>query len=130
MSLAEVVKTVLDQMQYVAKTQTVIGDPIRAGDLILIPVSKVSIGFAAGGTDSEKKAGSGAGTGGGIQVTPVAFVSVCGDKIQVHPMEKSDPTLSKIVGMAPEIMKKVSQFMNKDQKSAKGESRQEAKKDK
>jgi len=82
MSLSDVIKTALDQINYIAKTETVIGEPIRAGNVTLIPVSRVSIGFAAGGAGDEKKSGSGVGTGGGVSVTPVAFISIIDDKVQ------------------------------------------------
>jgi len=113
MALADVIKTALDQIKYIANTETVIGEPITAGEVTLIPVSKVSVGFAAGGAgDSEKNSG-GTGTGGGINITPVAFISVCGDHIQVHPLTASDPILSKILSSAPGLISKVSKFMNK-----------------
>jgi uncharacterized spore protein YtfJ len=124
MSLSEILKTALDQMQYIAKTKTIFGDPIEIGDITLIPVSKVSIGFAAGGANSEKKSGAGTGTGGGVQVTPVAFISISGEKVQIHSLEKSDPTFSKILSMAPDIIKRVSKFVDKkdkkDKESGKG----------
>jgi Uncharacterized conserved protein len=113
MSLSEVIKTALDQINYIAKTETVIGEPIHAGNVTLIPVSRVSIGFAAGGGGNEGKSGSGAGTGGGVNVTPVAFISIIDDKVQVHPIEKNDPALGKILSLAPDIIKKVSKFMGK-----------------
>lgn len=116
MSLPEVLKTALDQIQYIAKTETIFGDPIEAGEVTLIPVSRVSIGFAAGGTDNEKKSGSGAGTGGGVQVTPVAFISITGEKIQIHPLEKSESGLNKIIAMAPDAIKKVSKILEKKDK--------------
>jgi uncharacterized spore protein YtfJ len=50
MSLSDVIKTALDQIKYIAKTETVIGEPIHAGGVTLIPVSRVSIGFAAAET--------------------------------------------------------------------------------
>lgn len=125
MSLPEILKTALDQMQYIAKTKTVFGDPIEVGEVTLIPISKVSIGFAAGGANSEKRSGAGTGTGGGIQVTPVAFISISGEKVQIHSLDKSDQSLKKILAMAPDLIKKVSQFM--DNKSKKDK---ESKKDK
>ena len=117
MSLSDVIKAALDQINYIAKTETVIGEPIHAGNVTLIPVSRISIGFAAGGAGNEGKSGAGAGTGGGVTITPVAFVSIIDDKIQVHPMEKNDPSLSKILSLAPELIKQASKFMGK--KSAK-----------
>ncbi|MBN2189517.1 MAG: hypothetical protein JW699_08680 [Chitinispirillaceae bacterium] len=119
MSLAEVIKAALDQMQDLARTETVIGEPISAGNVTLIPVSRVSIGFAAGGGGKEDKQGSGAGTGGGISVTPVAFISIKDDKVQVHPLSPSDPLVSKIIAAAPDIAKKVSQFFSKKDDSEK-----------
>jgi uncharacterized spore protein YtfJ len=115
MSLADVIKTALDQMQYIAKTETVVGEPINAGTVTLIPVSRVSVGFAAGGGGKDDKCSTGAGTGGGISITPVAFISVSEDRVQVHPVNPSDPILSKILSLAPDAIKKVSQFFSKDQ---------------
>ncbi len=122
MSLPEVLKTALDQIKYIAKTETVFGDPIEVGEVTLIPVSKVSIGFAAGGANSEKRSGAGTGTGGGVQILPVAFISVSGDKVKIHTLDKSDPGLSKIIAMAPDIVKKVSEFIDKKGKKDKKKS--------
>jgi uncharacterized spore protein YtfJ len=113
MSLADVIRTALDQMQDLARTKTVVGEPIRAGNVTLIPVSRVSIGFAAGGGGREEKQGSGAGTGGGVSVIPVAFISIKDDKVQIHPLSPSDPLVGKIIAAAPDVAKKVSQFFSK-----------------
>jgi uncharacterized spore protein YtfJ len=123
MSLSDVIKTALDQIKYIAKTETVIGEPITAGNVTLIPVSRISIGFAAGGSGDEKKSGSGAGTGGGVTITPVAFISIIEDKIQVHPMEKNDPSLGKILSLAPELIKQAAKFMGKKSDKEKDDSR-------
>ena len=113
MSLPEVLKTALDKLQYIAKTETVFGNPIEAGNVTLIPVSKVSIGFAAGGTNTEKKSGAGSGTGGGVQIVPVALISISGEDVTIHSLDTSDPMLSKILSMAPGVIKKVSEFVDK-----------------
>ncbi len=115
MNLSDLIKTTLDQIKYIANTETVIGEPITAGNVTLIPVSKISIGFGAGGAGNESKSGAGAGSGGGINITPIAFISIVDDKVQVHPVSKSDPSLSKILSMAPELIKRVSKFMSKDE---------------
>jgi uncharacterized spore protein YtfJ len=113
MSLSDIIKTAMDQIKVIANTETVIGEPIIVGNVTLIPVSKISIGFAAGGAGNDQKAGSGAGTGGGINITPVAFITIVDGKVQVHPVSKSDAGLAKILSLAPDLIKKVSQFMNK-----------------
>ncbi|MDG5813534.1 spore germination protein GerW family protein [Chitinispirillales bacterium ANBcel5] len=113
MSLSEVIKTALDHIEHVAKTETVIGEPIKAGDITLIPVSKVSIGFAAGGGGKDDTCGSGAGTGGGVNVTPIALISVSEGNIEVHSVSQSDPSLSKLLAAAPDLWKKISKYVKK-----------------
>jgi len=114
MALSEVIKTALDHIQYIAKTETVIGEPVKAGEVTLIPVSRVSVGFAAGGGTGKGGDGDGAGTGGGINVTPVAFISICGDKVEVLSLEDSEPTLEKLLlSLAPEAIKSVSKYLKK-----------------
>jgi uncharacterized spore protein YtfJ len=125
MSLQEVLKTALDQIQYIAKTETVFGKPIQVGDVTLIPVSKVSVGFAAGGANSEKNAGSGTGTGGGIQVTPVAFITITGEKVTIHPIDKSDPTFSKLIGLAPDLIRRFVSYLDKDKKEKEKDKKEE-----
>jgi len=116
MSLAEIINTALEKMQYIAKTETVFGEPIVAGDVTLIPVSRVSIGFAAGGAGKKESANEGAGTGGGISVTPVAFIVVTGEKVQVQPLTPSDPVMGKILSVAPDIITNVSKYFTKKEK--------------
>jgi uncharacterized spore protein YtfJ len=125
MSLPEVLKTALDQIQFIAKTKTVFGDPMQVGEVTVIPVSKVSVGFAAGGANSEKRAGSGTGTGGGIQVIPVAFITIIGGKVQIQSIEKGDQGFGKLVALAPDIYKKVSQFLDKQDKKNKARKKDE-----
>lgn len=113
MSLSEVIKTALDQMQSIAKTETVIGEPIRAGDITLIPVSRVSIGFAAGGAGKDNTNATGAGTGGGITITPVAFIEVSEGRVHVHQITPDDVCLHRILDLAPDAIKKISGFFKK-----------------
>ncbi len=113
MALSDVIKTALDRIQYIAKTETVIGEPITAGETVLIPVSKVSIGFAAGGGGKDDTCGSGAGTGGGVNVTPIAFISICAGKVDVHSLTQTDQSLNKILSAAPDVWKKISKYIKK-----------------
>jgi uncharacterized spore protein YtfJ len=127
MALSEVIKAALDHIQYIAKTETVIGEPVKAGEVILIPVSKVSVGFAAGGGGKNGES-DGAGTGGGINVTPVAFISVCGDKAEVLSLEGGEPTLEKLLlSLAPDVIKKLSKYLKKkDDKAPDGKDSKDA----
>jgi uncharacterized spore protein YtfJ len=114
MALSDVINTALQRIEHIAKTETVFGNPVTVGDMTLIPVSKVSVGFAAGGAGKDDKSGSGAGTGGGVNVTPVAFISISGDKVKVHNLESGeliDPW--KLWELAPEAFRRLLKVIKK-----------------
>lgn len=71
----------MDNIHQMVDVNTIIGDPIAKGDTTIIPISKVSFGFASGGSDlptqaAEKFAG---GAGAGVTVKPVAFIVIKAD---------------------------------------------------
>jgi uncharacterized spore protein YtfJ len=119
MALTDVIQAALEKVQYLAKTETVIGQPITAGEMTIIPVSRVSVGFAAASGGKEASYGSGEGTGGGITVTPVAFISINKDKVQVHSLTDMDPIVTKIVNMTPDVVNWLSKIIKKDDKGEK-----------
>lgn len=119
MALTDVIQAALEKVQYLAKTETVIGQPIIAGEMTIIPVSRVSVGFAAASGGKEASYGSGEGTGGGITVTPVAFISINKDKVQVHSLTDMDPIVTKIVNMTPDVVSWLSKIIKKDDKNEK-----------
>lgn len=113
MSLPDVIKAAMAEIQTIAKTETVIGEPIVAGNVTLIPVSRVSIGFAAGGGGNENKSGSGAGTGGGVSVTPMAFIAIIDGRVSVHSVTQEEQGFGKLLSLAPELIGKIAKFMGK-----------------
>lgn len=71
----------MENIHEMVDVNTIIGDPIAKGDTTIIPISKVSFGFASGGSDlptqaAEKFAG---GAGAGVTVKPVAFIVIKAD---------------------------------------------------
>jgi uncharacterized spore protein YtfJ len=113
MSLSDVISVALDRFHHIAKTETVFGEPLKLGDVTLVPVSKVSIGFGAGGSGKDDKCASGAGTGGGVAVTPVALISIGGPggEVKVHPLGDSDlRDLGQLLALAPDAVKKLVKF--------------------
>ncbi|MFP4521459.1 MAG: GerW family sporulation protein [Fibrobacterota bacterium] len=121
--VSEIVKNVLEQIKNMAGTETVVGQPVKAGESTIIPVTKVSFGFGAGGGDnSAKEAPSGgSATGGGAVIEPIAFIVVGPDgKAQVMPVTEKDVNLSKIIDIVPDILKR---FIEKDEKVKKFDQR-------
>jgi sporulation protein YtfJ len=118
MSVEDLIKTMMQEFRQIAKTETVVGEPISAGGTVVVPVSKVSFGFGAGG-GSDKADGSGSGTAGGASVEPVAFVVIKDGKAQILPVAEKEGSLKGLMDMAPDILKKVKEFKDKrDKKKA------------
>lgn len=107
----------MEKIREMVDVNTVIGDPISLPDgTVLIPVSKVSYGFAAGGSDLPSKTQTalfGGGSGAGIHITPIAFLVVANGDVRMMPMvSKPDPN-DKLVSMVPDLVDKVTGLFNK-----------------
>ena len=80
--LEQVVDHLLDGMHQISKIETVVGEPLQAGDAMLVPIHRLKVGFgvasAGAGGHGENVEGSygGRAVGGGIQVEPIAVVAV------------------------------------------------------
>ena len=100
---------------------SIIGDPITTPDgTVIIPVSKVTYGFASGGSDlptkKENRDCFGGGSGAGVTIQPLVFLSICKGNTKFIPIEKYDGAADRIVGMIPEAFDKISSFIQKDKK--------------
>ncbi len=83
---------VIDQLQAVARTETVIGDSFKLGEFECVPVIKVSMGFGSGGGSGEgsgKSGGKGGGAGAGITLEPLGFLVTKGDEISMVSISRS-----------------------------------------
>ena len=117
-SLDGVMTCALDGIKKMVDVDTVIGDPIHVNDNVtLIPISKVSFGFAAGGSSFGKqpeKDNFGGGAGGGVKVTPVAFLSITGSEVKVISISENPDAIDKIASRIPEVIDKISGLISKD----------------
>ena len=121
----DLMESSLEKIRELAGTETVVGDPIYTpnGTLIL-PVSKISIGFATGGIDYGKKKASsedeskkprnfGGGGGTGVSVTPIAFLILSAegkiDLITVTDAKNIDAIdkISSLIDRSPDILKRL-----------------------
>jgi len=106
-------QTLLDHLRELVQTDTVIGKPIEAGGVTLIPVSRISVGFGAGG--SVRGGGNNQGGAGGVKVEPLGFVVVSEGKAQILPIKPEEPALYKLVDLLPDVWDTVRSFL-KDKK--------------
>ena len=105
-----------------ADANTIIGAPIQAEGVTLIPVSRLSLGVAGGGTEfSTKKqpAGEnsfGGGSGASAKLEPVAFLVVRGDSVKLLPVAPPPATtVDRVIEAVPEVVDKVTGFIEKQQ---------------
>lgn len=121
MPIDDLIKTMMQEFREIVKTETVVGEPVVAGDVIIVPVSKISFGFGAGGGKGSQKDG-GSGTGGGGSVQPVAFIIIQNGKAQLVPLEDKGMTVGELLKYAPDVIKKIKEFKDKrDKKTDKKE---------
>jgi uncharacterized spore protein YtfJ len=83
--LEQVVDHLLDGMHQISKIETVVGEPLQAGDAMLVPIHRLRVGFgvASVGAGGHGETGEGnyggRGVGGGVQVEPIAVVAIAKD---------------------------------------------------
>lgn len=111
--------TTMKKIKELVNANTIIGDPITTPDgTTIIPVSKVSYGFASGGSDLPTKKDNrecfGGGSGAGVTIQPIGFLSISKGNVKMIPIEKYDGAADRIVGMIPEAFDKISGFLKKD----------------
>jgi sporulation protein YtfJ len=118
----ELLSSTMENLKDMVDVNTIIGEPIVTQDgTTLIPISKVSVGFASGGTDFQKKnavpgegSAFGGGGGAGVTVSPVAFVVVSDGMTRILPVnEPADTSLDRILEMVPDVVNKVSGFFSR-----------------
>lgn len=119
-----IIKTLMDEIKTITKTETILGDPITVGNNTIIPVCRIMVGFGAGGGEGEmkeKRGGSGGGGGGGLRVEPAAFIVVKGDQVSI--MGTKPSKLEGLVEAVPGIIEKI----QKAKKAKKEEEKEEQK---
>lgn len=117
----------MESLKDMVDVNTIVGDPVETPDgLVIIPISKVSLGFASGGSEfgkdqnelsskqdenSNSKLPFGGGSGAGISVQPVAFIVAGNGQMKLLPVDQGTNILNSIMDMIPKIS---NSFKNKD----------------
>lgn len=109
--------TSMAKIKEMVDANTVVGTPITMQDgVTLIPVSKISYGFASGGSDlpSKKEAELfGGGSGAGINITPIAFIVISGGDVRILSVVAKPDTSDKLVNLVPDLVDKVGDLFSK-----------------
>lgn len=116
--LENLMRSTMENLRDMIDVNTVIGDTIETADgNYIVPISRVSFGFASGGSefgtlakrDDFDKYPFGGGSGAGVSVKPVAFLVIRGDSVKLLPMDY-DTTVDRIVDSVPDLLESVKNF--------------------
>lgn len=104
--------TAMSNIKEMVDVNTIVGTPVESPDgSVIIPISKVSFGFAAGGSDFGKKNEAevmfGGGSGGGVSIQPVGFIVVGQGQIKMMSVGGSASPVDRILDMVPGIVDKI-----------------------
>ena len=124
--IQSLMKTAMENIKEMVDVNTIVGDPVETPDgTIIIPISRVSFGFAAGGSEfdkpekqkereKEKEKGPdlpfGGGSGGGVTVQPVAFLVVGQGQVRLLPVDRH-AMLDRVIDMAPQIITQIENML-------------------
>ena len=117
--IGSLMDTTMEKIKEMIDVNPIIGEPITSPDgTLIIPVSKVSYGFASGGSDlptkKENKDCFGGGSGAGVTIQPVAFLTVYQGDVRLISVDQEEGTADKLVNMIPDVLKKVKGVFKKD----------------
>lgn len=109
----ELVDIAMKRLREMVDSNTVIGSPIQMPNgATAVPICKISLGYASGGSDLPAKTTDkelfGGGAGGGITVTPIAFLVEAKDGVKLLQLDSVGRTADNIVRAVPEVIDKVS----------------------
>ncbi len=105
------ISTLFHGMDGFVSSKSVVGDPIKVGDTIIIPLLDVNFGMAAGAFN--KQTGNNAAGGIGAKLSPAAVLVISNGKTRLVNIKNQD-AISKIIDMAPEIVDRITGFFKKE----------------
>ena len=117
--IENIMTTTMENIRDMVDVNTVIGDPVIAAEgATIIPISRVSFGFVAGGGEYGAKpelsdipfAG---GSGAGVTVQPMGFLTITGSQVRLTPVQYTAP-IDRVIDMLPGVVKDVKDFLAGD----------------
>lgn len=116
--IGEMMDGAMDKIRGMVDSNTVVGEPIVTPDgVTLIPVSRVSFGFASGGNDGSAgggKSGVWAGSGAAVKVEPIGFLMISDTTVRMVGIQMpAITTADRIIDMVPEILDRIDGYVEK-----------------
>ncbi|WP_410768319.1 GerW family sporulation protein [Fontibacillus sp. BL9] len=116
-------KTAMENIKDMVDVNTIVGEAVETPDgSVILPISRVGFGFAAGGSDfniddKQEKSGTsseggksrpfGGGSGGGVSINPIAFLVVGKQGVHIVPLDNQTHLMEKIIDSVPILVDKI-----------------------
>jgi len=126
--IENIMKTTMENIKDMIDVNTIVGDAVETSDgTVIIPISRVSFGFVAGGGEYKEENGNSrgkesesfekdfpfaGGTGAGVSVNPMAFLVVGNDQVKLLPIHFNSP-YERVVEMVPQVLNEVQALLGK-----------------
>ena len=128
--IEKILNTSMNSIKDMVDVNTIVGDAIQASNnTVIIPISKVSFGFASGGSEFkgetideynkkdkdeqiQYRLPFGGGSGAGVSINPIAFLIVQADVVKLLPIEHSN-SIDKVLDYMPDLIEKVNKAINR-----------------
>jgi len=125
-------QTAMENIKEMVDVNTIVGDPVQTPDgSVIMPISKVGFGFVAGGSDirfdhqnehhkqNEAHTASvslpfGGGSGGGVSITPIAFLVVGTQGVRIVPLDNQTHLMERVIDSAPKVFDKIQSLFRRD----------------
>lgn len=132
--IENLMKSTMESLKDMVDVNTIVGEAVESKDgSLIIPISKVSFGFASGGSEFANKKASelsckypfGGGSGAGVTLKPVAFLVIKNDNIRLLSVDQNN-TYDRIVDSIPQVMDMLkNMFKGKDSDKEKSKEKQD-----
>ncbi|MGM1046050.1 sporulation protein YtfJ [Paenibacillus uliginis N3/975] len=117
-------QTAMENIKAMVDVNTIVGDPVNTPDgTVILPISKVAFGFAAGGSDYNTQNGSsgltggdkqqqsslpfGGGSGGGVSIRPIAFLVVGKEGVHIVPLDNQTHLFERMIDATPYLLEQI-----------------------
>ena len=114
----------MEKILEMVDADTIVGAPINAAEgVTILPISKVTFGFASGGSDIGSKTNKdlfGGGGGAGVSISPIAFLVIQNGNVRTIQLADHASTVDRALNMVPELVDKLSELLKKDKEEKPG----------
>ncbi|GMK37910.1 putative spore protein YtfJ [Paenibacillus sp. CCS19] len=128
-------QTAMENIKEMVDVNTIVGDPVQTPDgSVIMPISKVGFGFVAGGSDirmshsggqssttphegqtANVQGPFGGGSGGGVSITPIAFLVVGTHGVKVVPLDNNTHLIERVIDSAPHVFDRIQGMLKQNE---------------